>query len=115
MTQLAVLLALLFVVVYGIAHDYLWGTLWYSSIAHFLGGLWAGALAVSLLRYRGLHPNIVFCAAFALIVGAGWELYEFLMGVTYFPEYTVDTIADLVMDVLGGGVAGYMVRRRTSG
>lgn len=111
--QLAVLLLLLPVVFYGIAHSYLWDTFWYSGLAHLLGGLWAGAVAIWFAHWRGFRGNFISCVMAALVLGIGWEVFELIIGGTHFPADTIDTAEDLIMDVVGGAVAGFIARQRT--
>lgn len=102
LAQLIVLVPLLGVVLYGIAHAYLWDVAWYSAIAHILGGLWAALFFVWGQSMLGLPRNLMFCVIAVLVLGIFWEVFEFLIGATHFPVDTVDTVADLLMDFVGG-------------
>ena len=100
--QLIVLAPLLGVVLYGIAHAYLWNVWWYSAIAHTMGGLWALLFFVWAQNMLHLPRNFILCIIAALVLGIFWELFEFSIGATHFPFDTIDTVADLVMDFVGG-------------
>lgn len=100
--QLAVLCVLLPLVLFGIAHDYLWSVVWFSATAHFLGGLWAVlcfAWGQSILR---LSRNFLTCVIAVFVLGICWEIFELLIEATHFPASTIDTVTDLIMDVIGG-------------
>ena len=45
---------------------------------------------------------VILVLSFVLIVGLGWELYELFFGMTDIFEDRVDTIIDLIMDLIGG-------------
>lgn len=109
--QLAVLLVLYQYVLFGISHDYLWRILWFSAVAHFLGGVWVALSAVWAQNVLGLPRNLVGTTAAAFVVGILWEVFEFATGTTDFPIDTVDTIVDLCMDVIGGLLVAYGISR----
>lgn len=50
-----------------------------------------------------------------LVVGAGWEVYEYVLGASYSGEgYLLDTILDFVADLLGGLVGYLLVSKFTN-
>ena len=108
--QLIVLLILTYIVFFGITHDFYWSIFWFSALAHFLGGLWAGIFGAWLLEFRGISRSFLFCIAVALLLGIFWEMFELVIGATHFPADTVDTVQDIYMDIIGG-VAGALVAR----
>lgn len=110
LAQLAVLAPLLGVVLYGLAHAYLWDVLWYSAIAHTLGGLWAILFFLWAQNMLRLSRNLTLCVAAVLVLGILWEIFEFLIGATHFPADTFDTAADLIMDMIGGMIGVRMMR-----
>lgn len=84
---------------------------WLDTATHFLGGAWTGGMALWFLRRTdGLLSRAMFAilVAFgaALVVGLGWELYEFgvvkVFGLAFPTDYVRDTITDLVADSAGG-------------
>lgn len=108
--QLAVLALLLLVTLYGLAHGHLWDVLWFSSVAHFLGGLWVALFAAWALNILHLPRSSIACVVAALVFGICWEVYEFTIGATHFPVDTVDTIADIFMDIAGGIFGTFFAR-----
>ena len=102
--QLAVLLALYPYVRFGISHDYLWYVLWFSAIAHFLGGVWAALFAVWAQSVLGFPRNLTGTVAAAFVIGILWELFEFYTNnyIVGYPFDRIDTISDLFLDLLGG-------------
>ncbi len=89
---------------------YIW---WYDIPLHFLGGLWIGLLAVYLYYYSGFFKSILtenrlfFTMLISVIVvGALWEIFEYYTGLAFtVGNYTLDTVKDMFMDVLGGIVS----------
>jgi hypothetical protein len=109
-SQLAVLTVLLIVVLYGLAHVHLWDILWYSSIAHFLGGLWVALFSAWGLNVLRFPRDFFIYVAAALVFGICWEIFEFTIGATHFPVDTVDTVTDILMDIVGGMVGALFAR-----
>ena len=108
--QVFVLAFLFPLVLFGISHDYLWGVAWFSAIAHFLGGLWVVLCAAWGQSMLALRNDFVVLVVAALAIGVCWEMFEVLIGATHFPADTVDTMKDLVMDVVGG-LTGALIMR----
>jgi uncharacterized membrane protein YjdF len=81
---------------------------WWDIPTHFLGGVWAGLFAAWILRKYAKGNLILQCAAIALAIGIGWEIFEYAFGIggSIFMGYWADTIKDLCMDTLGGAAAG---------
>lgn len=104
-------------IVNSLAMKYLWYVIipWFDMPMHYLGGVWAGMLSLFFAityivpRYPALsrvHRALLVMAS-VLIIGLGWELFEFILGkVTYinFGDFA-DTISDLLFDMLGAGSA----------
>ncbi len=108
--QFVVLVILFPLVLFGISHDYLWGVVWFSAVAHFLGGLWAALCAAWGQGMLGLPRDFVLLVVAALVIGICWEVFEGLIGATHFPADTVDMIEDLIMDVVGAGTGALVMR-----
>lgn len=122
-TGLKVLFVLIWsIVVLDLLAQYLalyWVFRWFDLLVHFLGGLWVG-LALLWLWYRSgygralslpegyLRPLGIALAA-GLAVGLLWEAYEFIiwfLSETGVPDnFTIDSLGDLVMDILGALLA----------
>ncbi len=83
---------------------------WLDIVQHFLGGVWVGFLALWILPLQGKRRQILFCIIAALVIGGVWEIFEFVTGMTAFPDDTVDTIQDFGMDVLGAVGAVFFTR-----
>ena len=94
-----------------------WTTWWFDVLMHFLGGVVIGLLAVYFFFVSGYvratleikNLTIIFLTVMAsiLVVGLTWELWEIFAGFSHHIEDRVDTIKDLVMDVLGAIAAFY--------
>lgn len=108
--QLSILAILFPYVLFGIAHDYLWGVAWFSAIAHFLGGLWAVFFFAWWLDVLRLPRNLVLVVVATLVLGVCWEIFEYAIGATHFPVDTVDTMADICMDVVGASAGAFIMR-----
>ncbi|MDO8483079.1 MAG: hypothetical protein Q7S86_04665 [bacterium] len=88
---------------------------WFDIPLHFLGGFCAGLIslyfysyfhrrtAVSMRPSRGLLVAIIG----TVMVGLAWELFEYFAGITFntVGDYPIDTVKDLIMDILGGYAA----------
>ena len=92
-----------------ITFSFYWTLGWYDYMMHFLGGLAIGILVIWLLSLRASLPKsflIVFIGVMA--VGVGWEIFEYLNGLTFSTEgYALDTFHDLLMDAVGAVAAYY--------
>lgn len=100
-----------------------WSLWWYDLLLHYLGGAFAALIFVWVRYYSGYFrlekPTMlrlcVMAIAGALLVGAGWELFERLLNVHIWwsgPEgYVLDTMMDIVMDTLGGITAAFVLMR----
>ena len=91
---------------------------WIDMLMHFLGGTWTAAFVLWLIFFSNLLnlnqknnlPNFLittFCTV--LLVGIGWEIFEFKAGLSFFSPltlsarwYWMDTISDLILDLIGG-------------
>lgn len=92
-----------------------WMFWWYDIIVHFLGGVFVGLLALWLRYFSGylgahavpaLSQVLLFVGVSVLVIGVGWEVFEWVTGETFRAEgYWQDTIVDVVLDLLGGFVA----------
>jgi hypothetical protein len=93
---------------------------WFDIPMHFFGGFLAGLFAVWTVFYakegalepRTLWKTILTAFLGSLLVGLIWEFFEYAYGLTgnALGSYALDTIKDLIMDMLGGLTAGaYLV------
>jgi hypothetical protein len=90
-----------------------WTTPWFDILMHFLGGGVIGLLVVFIfftsgyIKYPNDHWVVVLSVTLGgvLIIGLTWELWEIFVGFTDVLSDLGDTILDVIMDLLGGGVA----------
>lgn len=104
---------------------------WIDIPLHFLGGVWVASIFLWLspeIKFskpkffvNKLSPfviNVLFIIAFTVLVGVLWEFFEFSLDILMvFRGYSeifqgdlVDTMGDLLMDILGGLVLGIVCR-----
>lgn len=96
------------------AHFLYWFYPWTDLVVHFFAGLWVALSSYWVLRFwrnksYSYNPRNIFIATFgvAVIIGILWEVFEYQIGlIQYSPWYINDTLADLLMDTIGG-VAGF--------
>ncbi|MEK9175713.1 MAG: hypothetical protein AAB795_03960, partial [Patescibacteria group bacterium] len=96
---------------------------WFDIAVHFLGGLWAFSLAVTIQNHYKI--NIVgtnnYIASFfifvglVVLIGIFWEFAEFIAdryifktGFTHMRGVYEDTLADLFMDIIGGALGFFI-------
>jgi hypothetical protein len=92
---------------------------WFDIPMHIMGGMFL-ALSAGALFFKKLLPLhfkevIVVILLFVLIIGLGWEIFEYLVQtiikgaqLANFP----DSVKDMLMDLLGGILASIFVLRR---
>ena len=83
---------------------------------HFLGGLWASTFLLWLIYERsGVKKSargVFFSAIFiSIVIGLGWETFEYVGGVIELPKEILDSSSDMVMDILGGIVAFFYSKK----
>ncbi len=96
-----------------------WKFWWFDIVMHFLGGLWVGLSALWFYSFSGFFEDVrkdkpfIFLLSFlsVLVVGLGWEVFEFLIEIDFSNNYISDTSLDLIMDILGGITASLIVLR----
>lgn len=91
----------------------------FDTFVHILAGCWIGFVIVyTKERFNFFHASpgtsIVIVGALTLVVGFGWELFEFLVAKISLTQFNVqtpiqpsiaDTLKDLMTDVAGGTIA----------
>jgi hypothetical protein len=103
-------------------HFLYWSIRWLDMPMHFLGGFWLGLGALWTYFYSGLFKAIpqehrtaryawLLAITSALVLGFIWEVYEY--GLDILHERTdlydmIDTLSDLLLDIIGGTVATFM-------
>jgi hypothetical protein len=92
-----------------------WQFLWLDILMHFLGGLWVALASFWILGIFKNHTSyiqskkqaIIFALVSALFIGVLWEVFEYISDIAVTSEaYWPDTTLDLIMDSLGGVLAG---------
>lgn len=111
---------------YGASSGLYTATYYYDLLMHFLGGFFIGYSAIWLF----LRANVIDTKTYGLtrwnmfklgllalavigLVGIGWEIFEYIHGLTdHSPgeTYWSDTLVDIVMDISGALFAWMWVR-----
>ncbi|MFA6446305.1 MAG: hypothetical protein WCW14_03610 [Candidatus Paceibacterota bacterium] len=104
---------------------YIW---WFDTLMHFLGGLWIGLLfswiffSSPMFNHWKLSGGrtVLLVVITALIIGAGWEVFEVLARIMDPSDtiyYTFDTFKDLLLDTSGscvGAIISVLIMKRLS-
>lgn len=101
-----------------------WELWWFDIMMHFLGGMFVAAASLYLYYHSSyitpLHKGAFFVLVFSLMaatfIGVLWELFEYSLELirgevnsVLFPRLTLsDTLGDLVMDMLGALIMGFL-------
>lgn len=98
-----------------------WTIEWFDNLVHFLGGFSMGLLTLwafyALDIFKGKAPTLkqaIFASLLGvIIIGIGWEIFEYLNGMTMSTEsYPLDVAHDLISDVAGAVVAALVGRNK---
>lgn len=97
-----------------------WTTSWFDLIMHTLGGILVGLIAGFIFYVTGFVkiPNRHYLNSFliitgsVLIVGLIWELWEIFTGMTNVLSDEIDTIFDVVMDLVGASIAFLYIKNK---
>jgi hypothetical protein len=86
-----------------------WTISWFDILMHLMGGFVIGLIGLFiLLNFLGSEiivnkkVSLILVLGFVLVIGLGWELWELFMNFTSVMEDQLDTVIDIVMDVIGG-------------
>jgi hypothetical protein len=105
----------------GSFYEHFW---WWDLFLHTISAVLIGDFAFSLVyilnREKAISLSPVFTSlfafSFAVMIGALWEIFEFLMDVTLGLNMQksglIDTMTDLMVDAIGGGavaVIGFLI------
>jgi hypothetical protein len=94
---------------------YYWTINWFDSLVHFLAGIAMGLFSIWIYFQSGIFKRsipekreaVIASIIFVIVVGVGWEFFEYTNGLTQSTEsYSLDTMHDLISDILGALVAG---------
>ena len=106
LTILAYLIFFIFILHFAATKFYWYYSLWYLDIImHFLGGIWIGLASIYIFQPKEFFFSTTLKILFVvLLVGIGWEIYEFLVNDTLAqnPMDFPDTFSDLFFDLFGG-------------
>lgn len=92
---------------------------WFDILMHFLGGVLVSGGALWWLKYevpifiRKKISPFLFALVSITFVGMTWEIFEYITGMYYAVNYSLDTTLDLLTDLVGMLVA-YLVFSRYS-
>ena len=119
------LVSLFFIIVLAILHFaaliflFYWRFAWFDNLMHVLGGVW---LASSLIWLTNFSPykitlslrgesELTTILIGVLTISVFWEVFEYVLGVTYAERYLVDTAADLFFGLAGATAAWFILKR----
>jgi len=103
---------------------------WYDAFLHFVAGAWVAvviiwiARKIKLPRFLGRFFENRFILAvviFTLLVGLIWEIFEFGLNhriLSIYDYYSglqpshLDTLSDLLMDILGAGLITLLLKKK---
>lgn len=104
-------------------YSWYWRISWFDMLMHFAGGAWLAGVAIWWRFFSGkfsgeIPQNFARAALFgigaAFVIGLGWEIYESF--VSFLVEGHIndilDTISDLVFDMLGGVLMTILMQTR---
>jgi hypothetical protein len=109
--------AALFALTHGFATHFnlYWFYPWFDVLMHFWGGVLITAGTVVLARQRLLprpiKKRLLLTIAFICIFG--WEVFEYVFGISAGPLYILDTISDVAIGFTGV-LTGYLALRKTN-
>jgi hypothetical protein len=91
---------------------------WLDIVLHFAGGAWVALAAYAFIpplkRVSGRRKLITLLTLAAFAVGIGWEIFEFAIEKYYsvnFQGPPLDTLSDLIFDVLGGAAGALYIAK----
>ncbi|MCS6789212.1 MAG: hypothetical protein NZ484_01425 [Patescibacteria group bacterium] len=109
-----------------IEFDWYYALNWFDIPMHILGGLWVGFLFFYIIEKNQELKNVflksfknilifsILTLGFIILIGLGWELYEFTVDVLILKKYPYnlepghilfDTLLDFINDLIGGIIA----------
>lgn len=95
---------------------------WFDNLMHFLGGAFLAFFGATLffnqIKNKTNKNIFVFLIFLALIFGIGWEAFEyatqFFIKDSEIIAHKIDSIFDLIFDILGGMFATLFVLKQKS-
>ena len=109
-----VLVLIAFLHITGMNYFWYWKFFWFDILTHFLGGLWVGLAVLWLGNYLledwklNKRQTMFFVLCAVVFIGISWEVFEYVNGITVANKkgYWSDTYLDIIMDLIGGVLAG---------
>ena len=103
------------------AYHWYWEMRWLDMPMHFAGGAWLAGFAVwwqysrRWLVAQSFPKLLGVCLVYALSIGLVWEAYEAVVSYLTGGEMNeiLDTLSDLLFDILGGTTVAVLVWVRT--
>ena len=102
-----------------------WDFWWFDSLVHLLAGICVALMSLWFFYFSnivksvelssfGIFVRLIFIT---LIVGIIWEIFEFQFGISFrhsasFFVYVFETASDLIMDLIGAIVIGFIATYR---
>ena len=94
---------------------------WFDMPMHTIGGMFVavlgGAFLRKQLRGRSAYEVFILIVLFVFVIGLAWEYYEYIVQFYIKNVHladTVDSISDLICDMLGGILgAGFVILLNT--
>ncbi len=80
---------------------------WYFTPSHVIGGMCIAFATLYAAYGFAMRPTLVQVLAVVLAVGLAWEVLEYVAGANMT---TIDTVSDIIADLLGGALAYRIVR-----
>lgn len=113
-------LVILIALLHKLANMFYWyaSIVWFDMLMHFLGGLFlafvGGAVLSKVIKNASRTKIFVLLLSFVLIVGLGWEVFEFsvqeIIKITGLADIP-DSLSDLLFDMIGCVVGAFFVIR----
>lgn len=88
-----------------------WMFWWYDILVHFFASIWVALAAVWIARHLGVSRTWLWSLCAVLLVSIGWELFEYVIKETGGHGFALDTLIDVIMNLLGGTVGTYIAGR----
>lgn len=110
-TQLAVIILLGLLHTSALTYSLYWRYVWLDTLSHFLGGLWIALAFAWLFLRNGRTAYTTHIVLAVMVIGVGWELFEFVSGVPREANWLFDTAVDLTLDLIGGVCGAYLSQK----
>lgn len=110
-------LMLVFAVLDSIAHtfSFYWIFWWYDVIMHLLAGFSGGLLILWFFApfNISIYKSFFLTVGCLFVVGVAWEIFEYYNNFAQPIDYRLDTLFDLINDMLGAVVAFFYTNVQT--